>query len=169
MRRSKRQRRQQLSVLLVIVLIIALAISVSAFDHQHWAEGFRAVGAAVFAATALLVFTIRTTCRVTTYRNRPCQNEAYGFLFGCSKAPGHWLAKFYARLGLQREAASSVTAPAPESSARRYGSARPGEPVPQRVVVTVNSGGLGVCGFWFGLVSTLAAVASVILAILAPH
>jgi hypothetical protein len=169
MRRSKKQRMQQLSMLLALVLIIALAVLISAFDHRHWADGFRALGAAVLAATALLAFTLRTACRVTTSRNRPCQNDAYGFLFGCGKVPGHRLAKFYARLGLQREAVRSVTPAGGSSTSYRGGSARSTQPDPRTVVVTVNSGGMGACGFWFSLVSTVAAVASVILGILAPH
>jgi hypothetical protein len=160
----------QLSMLLALVLIIALAVLISAFDHRHWADGFRALGAAVLAAAALLAFTLRTACRVTTSKKRPCQNDAYGYLFGCRNVPGHRLAKFYARLGLQREAVRSVAVPARGSSASyQAGSARSRQPDPRTVMVTVNSSGMGVCGFWLSLVSTVAAVASVILGILAPH
>jgi hypothetical protein len=50
----------------------------------------------------VLGFTLPVRCRAKTTRQKACGNWAYGFLFGCTKTPGHSTDKFFVQLGLKR-------------------------------------------------------------------
>lgn len=56
----------------------------------------------------LLGFTFPTKCRVKKTNRKACGNWAYGFLFGCTKAAGHWTGKLLVRLDLKGDEAKPV-------------------------------------------------------------
>jgi hypothetical protein len=160
---SKKRTRLQLTQLLTGVLIVALTFSVTAFHYWHMEQGFALLGVAVLSISAILGFTLRTRCRVITAKGLPCRNEAYGFLFGCDKAPGHRWMKFSARLGREQENLRRDGLPDLESVSTSF--AMPGHQPEMQTVLIAVGGGMGVCGFWFGLISTLAAVAAVVVGV----
>jgi hypothetical protein len=161
---SKKQKRHRLTQVLTGVLILALTSSVTAFHYWHMEQGFALLGAAVLSLSAILGFTLRTRCRVITVLGLPCRNEAYGFLFGCDKTPAHKWMKFSARLGREPENLRSGASPQSEAAITSFAMSSPQSEM-QTVLITVASG-MGVCGFWFGLISTLAAVAAVVVGVL---
>lgn len=164
MSRSKRKTRRQLSLAFFSILAAAAALSVIQFGQSHLKDGFGLLGLAALSAAVLLGFTLPTRCRVITDKGRPCTKEAGGFLFGCHSGD-HQLAKFFARVGWETERLRPVEHPrsAPSSRGRAMG-VSPQQSEPQTFLITVPSS-MGVCGFWFGLISTLAAVAGVIVGV----
>jgi hypothetical protein len=148
---------------------------VAVFDHGHLKQGFGLLGFAALSVAAMLGFTLRARCRVITAKGSPCRNEAYGFLFGCDKAPGHKSTKLFARLGWERGSLKSsslgqnvegnLTLNVGPPSAKHMGTSNTQQEY-QHILVTVPNAGMGVCAFWFGLISTLAAVTGVIVSIL---
>jgi hypothetical protein len=150
----------QLSSILAIIAAIAVAIAVRAFQHRVVAGGFDSLAVAAIAIAWLTAFTLPVRCKVSTVQRRGCANQAYGFLFGCSNAAGHKFGKFFRLLGWQKEADRTVSAASQRRGSVRYASG-PASPI----VVNVEGGGKDACGFWFGLISTVAAIASVGLAI----
>jgi hypothetical protein len=62
----------------------------------------------VLPLALLLGFTLPVQCRVMTTRGTAYGNEAYGLLFGCNKAAGHWFNKFKARLYVQSNAETPI-------------------------------------------------------------
>jgi hypothetical protein len=168
---TRKQTMQRWTLVLVIAFVFFVALSVVQFGHEHLKDGFGLVGAAALAAAGLFGYTLPTKCCIITLRGRLCPNDAYGFLFGCHNASGHRLAKFFARLGWQTEnlksdwqreklegSLSLNMGPPPVEHAEDSHT----QQEVQHVLVTVPNAGMGVCAFWFGLISTLAAVAGVI-------
>jgi hypothetical protein len=176
MPQSKKKSRQQLTLLLTGIFFFTLASSAAVFDHGHLKQGFGLFGVAALSVAAMLGFTIRTRCRVITGKGSPCRNEAYGFLFGCDKAAGHKSTKLFARLGWESESIKSnsrtqnvegnLTLNVGGSRSARHAGASSAQQEVQRISVTVPNAGMGVCAFWFGLISTLAAVTGVIVSIM---
>jgi hypothetical protein len=107
----------------------------------------------------LLGFTLPVRCRVRTTRGTACGNDAYGLLFGCSNAAGHWIGKFRARLGIGKDI--SEQPPVGKRSEVAYQAA----PSPQTMRVTIEDSSLTRCGVWATLVSTVATIAGVIVTI----
>ena len=166
MAQSKKKTRQQLSVICVSVSILALGASVTVFGHRDFRTGFACLGLATLSAVVLLGFTLPTRCRVITTRHEPCRNEAYGLVFGCSGAPGHKSAKFFARLGWRPDALRTNVPGGHESSAYKYAAAAPSQSSEAQSIMVIVSSSMGVCGFWFGFISTVAAVAAVVVGIM---
>jgi hypothetical protein len=163
MAQSKRKTRRQLSVAFLSILVIAASLSVVQFGQSHLKDGFGLLGLAALAAAALLGFTIPTSCRIITDKGHPCTKEAGGFLFGCNSGDHH-LAKLFARLGWERERLRPDASHRSGPSRSRVIGVNPAQSEPQTFQINVSSG-MGVCGFWFGFITTLAAVAGVILSL----
>jgi hypothetical protein len=143
--------------LAVVCLVIA---GVAKLRQQHVWTGVELIGWAFVPLAILLGFTAHTTCGVTTTRRTPCKNDSYGFLFGCT-GNGHWVRKFYARLGFDKDALQPVQRRQPASvQVLMYQPAAESEPLK----VTVENSGLAVCGFWVGVVAALAAIVQIITA-----
>ena len=89
---------------------------------------------------------------------KACGNWAYGFLFGCTKAAGHWTGKLLVRLGLKGDEAKPVESRKPAGSyALAY------QPPPQSKPMTVEDSRLTVCASWAGMVSAVVAVMQAII------
>jgi hypothetical protein len=160
MARSRRQSRKALSALLVLAVAGLVAAGIVKIDHHYLLSGAQLIGWAFVPLTVLLGFTWPARCRVKTTRRKACGNNAYGVLFGCHKTAGHWTAKFLVRLHLKG------TGEAKPVEHRRVpaNTVAFSQPVPpaKPVKVTVEDNGLGVCGFWVGVVSAVASVIQVV-------
>ena len=87
-----------LGLFFIGLLIVAVVQLVNGSVHS----AFVAAAWSFASLCIVLGFTWEVQCGVIgSTTNRPCFNEAYGFLFGCRKAP-HFYEKFYARIGLRR-------------------------------------------------------------------
>jgi hypothetical protein len=149
---------QGMSAFLGFSYICLIGLTIVAIRDDYLYDALDLLGWSFVPLTLVLGFTWPTRCRVKTSRGRPCKGEAYGFLFGCSRY-GHWWSKFFARIGLQKDALRYTEHHA--SSEGRVSMAQfssKSEPIR----VTVADNGLGVCGFWVGLVSAVASVIQVI-------
>jgi hypothetical protein len=104
----------------------------------------------------LLGFTLPVRCRVRTTRGTACGNDAYGLLFGCSKAAGHWFGKFRARLGIGKDI--SEQAPVGKRTAVMYQPA-PSQPA---MKMTIEDSALTKCGSWATLVAAVATIVGVV-------
>ncbi len=156
-RRSKRQNMKALSALLFLAVAGLVTAGVIKLRQDYLLTGTELIGWAFVPLTILLGFTFPARCKVKTGRRKPCKNDSYGFLFGCNRY-GHWKEKFLVRLGWRREA-KPVERRQPKGS---YALAYQPAPQSQPVRVTVEDNGLGVCGFWVGVVSAVASVIQVI-------
>jgi hypothetical protein len=145
---------QALSALLFLAVLCLVIAGVTKIRNHDLLAGTQLIASMFIPLFFLLGFTWRTTCKVKTTRSKPCGNEAYGFLFGCNKTVGHFLGKFLVRLGLQRDAVRHVE----RSYAVTYDTTSQVRPIK----VTIEDNGLGVCGFWVGVISAAAGVIQVI-------
>lgn len=157
-RRSKRQNMKALSALLFLAVAGLVTVGVVKIRHDYPLAGTELIGWAFVPLTILLGFTFPARCKVKTGRRKPCKNDSYGFLFGCNRY-GHWKEKFLVRLGWRGEA-KPIERRQPKGS---YALAYQPAPQSQPVRVTVEDSGLGVCGFWVGVVSAVASVIQVII------
>lgn len=160
MSQSKRKTRRQLSLVFFGIFAFAASLSVVQFGHSHLKDGFGWLGLAALAVAVLFGFTLPTSCRVITDKGHPCTKEAGGFLFGCTSSD-HQLAKFFARVGWETERIRPRASPQNGPSRGRVIGITPAQSEFQTFHINVSSS-MGVCGFWFGFISTLAAVAGVI-------
>lgn len=142
-----------------MLAFVALVTAVESFRSDELRNGFGLLGLGLLCVSAMLAFTWPTRCRVITARGRECTKEAGGVLFGCS-AGRHRYGKFAARLGLNGGSDHAQAQPRTQSAATHHLATEDA----LAIVVTVAGGGMGICAFWFGLISTAAGVASVALA-----
>ncbi len=157
-RRSKRQNMKAVSALLALAVAGLATVGVVKIRHDYLLSGTELIGWAFVPLAILLGFTFPTTCKVKRTNRKACGNESYGFLFGCS-GHGHWTRKFLVRIGLDRGEAKPVERRQPKGS---YALAYQPAPQSKPIRVTVEDNGLGVCGFWVGVVSAVASVIQVI-------
>jgi hypothetical protein len=135
-------------------------------EMRHWniLTGWKLIGGAVIPLALLLGFTLPVMCKVIRTNGKACGHRAYGLLFGCPYVAGHWSKKFRARLQFPHKEVKPITGPQPSGTlAFNYNPTRQR----QEVKVIVEDGRLGVWGFWFTAVSTIAGIAGVIVAIMA--
>jgi hypothetical protein len=157
---SKRQSRQLWTYVLITAAVVSVVVAFQSFRLGMPGRGFDYLGWAIGCIGVVIAFTLPTQCRVITSRGGECRNRSYGVLFGCSGAAGHRFGKFFARVGLRRQPPSSHAAARQRAATGRQWAATDALPI----VVTVAGGGMGICAFWFGLISTATGVASVALA-----
>jgi hypothetical protein len=160
-RQSRRQRMKALSWFLFLAVVCLVIVGVAELRQHHLWTGTELIGWAFVPLALLLAFTVHTTCGVTTTRRTSCKNDSYGFLFGCT-GNGHWLKKFRARLGFDKDSLQPVERRQPANvQVLMYKPA----PESQPVKVTVENTGLAVCGFWVGVVAAVAAIVQIITAL----
>jgi hypothetical protein len=158
-RRSKRQNMKALSALLFLAAAGLVTVGAIKIRHDDFLTGTRLIGWAFVPLAVLLGFTWPARCKVKTTIRKACGNDAYGFLFGCTKTAGHWTDKFLVRLRLRHGEVKPVARRQPaDSSVPMYQPASQSKPIR----VTVEDNGLGVCGFWVGVVSAVTSVIQVI-------
>jgi hypothetical protein len=156
-RSSRKADRAAVSALLVVVIIVLVVFTVVAVRHGNWHTGTKYIAWALIPLVVLLGFTLRVQCRVKTTRGTACGNEAYGLLFGCTKAAGHHWGKFRRRLGLQADP-TYVGQPKGDRTLMY----QPG-PQPQTVKLTIEDNLLTKCGSWATLASAVLAVVGILL------
>jgi hypothetical protein len=146
-----------LSGFLSLAIVVLFILGVVAIRHDDWHTGLKYIVWALIPLTLLLGLAWRVQCRVKTTRSKPCGNEAYGLLFGCTKTPRHWWGKFSARLGWQREA---------EYVGQRRGQQEvmyqlaPGK---TQAKLTVEDSMLAKCASWATLASAVIAVIGILI------
>lgn len=149
-----------LSELLSVTVVGLVIAGVAQVWHGDLPRGLEVIGWVFVPLALLLGFTWPTRCRVKTTRRKACGNDAYGFLFGCTKAAGHWKEKFLVRMGSRHGEVKPVERRQPAAAqAFTY------QPVPQSqpIRVTVEDNARSICGFWLGAVSVVLAIAQTIL------
>lgn len=138
------------SWLLFLAVLGLVAAAVVQIRHNYPLEGIELIGWALIPLAVLLGFTWPTTCDVKRTNRKACGNDAYGFLFGCHNAAGHWKEKFFARIGLRRSETKPVERRQPSANTVVLN-----QPASQSkpAKVTVEESTLAKCGFWVGFVS----------------
>ncbi|HEV2175392.1 MAG TPA: hypothetical protein VGR71_17585 [Nitrospira sp.] len=152
------------SALLALAVAGLVTVGVVKIRHDYLLAGTELIGWAFVPLAILLGFTFPARCKVKTGRRKPCKNDSYGFLFGCNRY-GHWKEKFLVRLGWRGEA-KPVERRQPKGS---YALAYQPAPQSQPVRVTVEDNGLAKCAAYAGILSFLAGVAQVVIAVIALH
>jgi apolipoprotein N-acyltransferase len=150
------------STLLFIAVAGLIAAGIVKIRHDYLLNGTELIGWALVSFALLLGFTLPVRCRVKRTNRKACGNWAYGLLFGCRKAAGHWSGKFLFRLGLRRDEITPVTVPKPKGS---YAMHQPAPPQSKPVKVTVEENALAKCGFWVGLVSGIVGLTQTIISL----
>jgi hypothetical protein len=152
-----------MSGFVILLAFLAVLGAVHSFRSDELLTGAEFACASAGLSGLAIAFTLPMRCRVVTTRGGECGNVAYGVLFGCTMAAGHWSGKFRARLGLPRHEPRR-----PPSVLHRGGTAGvAAEALP--IVITVAGGAGGVCAFWFALIGTASGVASFALAVTQVH
>jgi hypothetical protein len=157
MARNRKRNRQYLSGIFTLAILVLLVLAFVAFKHHYFLIGFRYLAWADVPFTPLVLLTFPTMCRVETTKDKPCRNNAYGFLFGCGQQTAHRWGKFYAQLGFKNAAARLIqpNRPTRASAPSSHAQAQP-------EAVTVADGGVGrVCD----VLTALGTVALVILTV----
>jgi hypothetical protein len=138
-----------------VLFLIAAGLVAGGIRQNDFLTGTKLIAWAFVPLAILLGFTIPVRCKVKRTNRQACGNWAYGLLFGCTKAAGHWTEKFRVRLRFPQREVKPVERRQPSGSyALNYQPTRQ----PQQVKVTVEDGTLGVCGFWVSVASLIAAV-----------
>lgn len=148
----------------LLVLAVAGLVTVGAVKIRHGYDltGAGLIGWAVVPLGVLLGFTLPVRCRVKRTSRKACGNWAYGLLFGCTKAAGHWSGKFLVRLGLKGDEAKPVKRRQPSENTVVLN--QPASGVKQ-VKVTVEESVLAKCGFWVGLTSGIIGIIEAVIAV----
>jgi hypothetical protein len=160
-KKSKIQKMKTASRFFFVVFIGFVAAGIVVLRHHDILTGTELVGLAFLPLTALVGFTLHTTCKVPTTRRTPCKNDSYGFLFGCT-GNGHWLEKFFIRLGFRKDELQQVQRRQPDDvQVLMY------QPTPQAqpLRVAVENNARDICGFWVGVVSMITGIAAVVIAV----
>ena len=154
-RQSTLKTMKAISALLVLIVAGLITAGVGKLRHDYYLDGTQLIGWAFVPLAILLGFTWPTRCKVKKTNRKACGNWAYGFLFGCTKAAGHWTGKFLVRLGLKGDEAKPV-----ERRKPAVGYALMHQPAPQSKPpkMTVEDTRLSVCASWAGIVSAVIAV-----------
>jgi len=156
-RSSKKANRAAASAFLFLVIIGLVLLAVVAIRHDNWHTATKYIAWAFIPLLVLLGFTLRVRCRVKTTRSTACGNEAYGLLFGCSRAAGHRWGKLRRRLGFHVE--PTYIGQSKDNNVVMY---QP-RPQPQTVKLTIEDSLLTKCGSWATLASAVIAVAGILL------
>jgi hypothetical protein len=155
-RSSKRRNRRAASAVLFLLAAGSIAVAVSKVRQDEVLIGAQFAAWAFLPLALLLGFTLPVRCRVRTTRGTACGNDAYGLLFGCTNAAGHWSGKFRARLGIGKDITEQ--APIGKRTAMMYQHA----PGPQTMKLTIEDSVLTKCGSWATLISAVATVIGLI-------
>lgn len=161
-RSSKRRNRRVASTLLFLLALGLGAVAVAKVRQDEIALGAQWTAWTFLPLALLLGFTLPVRCRVSTTRGTACGNDAYGLLFGCSRAAGHWSGKFRARLGLGKDI--SEQAPVGRRTAVMYQNA----PGARTMRITIEDSALSKCGVWATLLSAVATVVGLVAALAHP-
>jgi len=157
-RQSTLKTMKAISALLVLIFAGLIAAGVGKLSHDYYLDGTQLIGWAFAPLAILLGFTFPTKCKVKKTNRKACGNWAYGFLFGCTKAAGHWTGKLLVRLGLKGDETKPVVSHKPAGTyALAY------QPSPQSKPMTVEDSRLTVCASWAGIVSAVVAVMQAII------
>jgi hypothetical protein len=161
-RQSTIKTMKTVSALLVLVVAGLIIAGVAKLRHDYYLEGTQLVGWAFVPLALLLGFAWPTRCKVKKTNRKACGNWAYGFLFGCTKAAGHWTATFLVRLGFKRDEARPVERRQPSGNTVVFN-----QPVPHSkpAKVTVEESALAKCGFWVGLAAGIVGIIQAIISL----
>jgi hypothetical protein len=165
-RLSKKQSRRGTSAILFVLAASSMAVAVAKMRQHDVLTGFEFGGWAFLPLALLLGFALPVKCRVKTTRGTACGNTAYGLLFGCSNAAGHWLDKFRARLHLQSGTGNPVQPAQRTRPTANYAAMYHIAPGPEPLKVTIEDTTLSRCGVWAGIVSAAVGVAGVIITLM---
>lgn len=154
-RQSTIKSMRAVSALLFLAVAGLITVGVVKIRHDYLLTGTELIGWAFVPLALLLGFTLPVRCRVKRTNRKACGNWAYGFLFGCTKAAGHWSGKFLVRLGLKGDEAKPVESRKPAGS---YALAYQPPPRSKSPKMTVEESRLSVCASWAGIVSAVVAV-----------
>jgi hypothetical protein len=160
-RKPKIRKMRTASGFLIVAFIAFVAAGIAYLKHADISTGAELIGLGFVPLAIAFGFTLHTTCKVPTTRRTPCKNDSYGFLFGCT-GNGHWLEKFFIRLGFRRNEPQQVQRRRPDSvQVFMYQSPSRTEPLK----VSVETSARDICGFWVGVVSMVAAIVSVVITV----
>lgn len=151
-----------LSALLFLAVVGLIIAGVVKLRHDYLLSGTELIGWAFVPLALLLGFTWPVRCRVKRTNRKACGNWAYGLLFGCRQAAGHWSGKFLVRMRMKHDEAKPVERRQPSGNTVVFN-----QPVPpsKPVRVTVEESTLAKCGFWVGLASGIAGIIQAIIAL----
>jgi hypothetical protein len=161
-RQSTLKSMRTVSVLLLLAVVGLIAAGVVKLRHDYFVSGLELIGWAIVPLALTLGLTWPVKCRAKTTRSRACGNWAYGFLFGCTKAAGHWRGKFFAQLGSKRGGEAQPAGRRPSESTVIL--SQPGLQS-QPIKVTVEESALAKCGFWVGFASGIVGVIQAIVSL----
>jgi apolipoprotein N-acyltransferase len=151
-----------LSGLLLLVLAGLVFAGVIQMRQYHLLTGAELIGWAFVPLAVVLGATWPVRCKVKRTNRKACGRWAYGFLFGCYDVAGHWKEKFLAQLGFLRGETEPIERHQP-AGAQVFKHQQVAQSQPLRVTVEDNA--RSICGFWFGAVSLVLAIAQTVIAI----
>lgn len=163
-KKSKIQRMKTASRFFIVAFIGLMAVGIAYLNHRDILRGTEIIGSALISLAIAFGFTVHTTCKVPTTRRTPCKNDSYGFLFGCT-GNGHWLEKFFITLGFRKNEQQQVQQVQRHQPSSVQVLMYQPTPQTQPLKVTVENGFRDICGFWVGVVSMIAGIAAVVIAV----
>lgn len=161
-KQSRIQKMKNLSWLLALATIGLVAAGVVQIRQDDILTGTELIGWAFLSQAILLGFTLPTRCRVETRQHKACREDAYGFLFGC-RGHGHWMEKFLIRIHVRRGEMKSIR---PREPADAHAFMYQPAPHSQPMKVIMEDNARSKCAFWIALISMVAGVGQVVIAIM---
>jgi hypothetical protein len=137
------------STLLSLAVVGLIAAGVVNIRHDYLLTGTELIVWTFVPLAILLGFTLPVRCKVIRTNRKACGKWAYGLVFGCREAAGHWSGKFLFRLGFRRGEVKPVGSKPKGSYAMRQPA--PSQSKPIKVIVEESI--LAKCGFWVGFTS----------------
>lgn len=161
-KKSRIKRMRTLSGLLLLVAAGLVSAGVVQIRQYHLLTGTELIGWAFVPLAAVLGATWPVRCKVKRTNRKACGHWAYGFLFGCYDVADHWKDKFLVRLGFLRGEAAPIERRQPaDAQVFMHQPAAQSQPVR----VTVEDSTRSICGFWFGALSLVLAIAQTVIAV----
>jgi hypothetical protein len=157
--KSRLKTMRALSVLLALAVAGLITAGAVQLRRSNLLTGAELIGWAFVPLALLLGFTCPVKCRVKTNRRKACGNYAYGLLFGCSKAAGHWKEKLLIRVGLARGEVRPVERRRPDGAqVFMHTAVQQSQPIR----VTIEDSVKSTCAFWATIVSMAAGIIQVV-------
>ena len=148
------------STVLFLAVVGLIAAGVAQIRHDYLLTGSGLIGWAFIPLALLLGFTLPVRCRVKRTNRKACGNWAYGLLFGCRKAAGHWSEKFLVRFRFKHDEIKPI-----QSRKTPANTVVLNQPAPQQKPpkVEVEENALAKFGFWISLAAGILGIMQAII------
>jgi hypothetical protein len=159
-----KQELTQITERAALVMLAPLLFAIWEFRYDHVSGGINWLLWSLAPLAFILMFSWPARCRVIFWEDRRvCDNMVGGFLFGCVDEAHKW-DKVFARLWLNRGALGKL-----QRHGQWNGQSLPMHHPQSNHPTQIKDDARTTCAFWAGMVTTVATIAQLIVAIMALH